>query len=375
MIYMENVRLREIGAVLNRFPLIIFGAGKMAIKTLDCINETYPDYDFSRILYFVDNDVNKWGSTFQYKENAYRIISLKDIACDIRDKVAIIVSTIYSDEILEQLANNDDFINTHVICYSDIPYAKIMDDFYLPKSLKMTEYPIIPKVIHYCWFGRAKIPDKYREWMKTWAKYCPDYEIVEWNDDNYDYKKNEYMYEAYKANQWAFVSDYARMDVVYNYGGIYLDTDVELIRNIDVLLYQKAFMGLQNDLRIATGLGFGAIKRHHTIGEFILEYEDRKFLLPDGGYDLTPCPSIQTPFLEKKGYKRENKYQVVDDIAILPAPVLGGYIGEHLVVNEDVYMLHHYAASWISPERRVVEGMLRMKREANLRKFRERYSQ
>ena len=370
MHYIENIKLSDFVYILDNYRVMLFGAGKMAGRTLDMLEEFYPQYAIDNILCILDNDPSKWGSSFKYKDNIIPIRAVDDIDSDIIGDIAIIVTTIYCDEILKQLGADEKFVKTHVICSRDMPYLKILDDFYVPPNIKITDKPLIPKVIHYCWFGGKTIPENCKEWMHTWKKYCPDYEIVEWNEENYDYKKNEYMYEAYKAKKWAFVSDYARLDVVYNHGGIYLDTDVELIKNIDELLYQNAFMGMQFDLSISTGGGFGAVKNHFNIKQNLLEYENRTFLSPSGIYDLTPCPDIITPMMEMRGYKRENKYQIVDDVAIFPAPVLGGFLLDKLVVNENVYTIHHYVASWFSAERMEAEKRIRVKRNESLKKYR-----
>ena len=117
---------------------------------------------------------------------------------------------------------------------------------------------MIPKVIHYCWFGRNELPEKHKEYIATWKKYCPDYEIVEWNEDNFDVSCNQYCAEAYSAKKWAFVSDYARLKIIYDNGGIYFDTDVEVIKNMSPLVFNDiGFLGFQNSMEITTGLGFG----------------------------------------------------------------------------------------------------------------------
>ena len=117
----------------------------------------------------------------------------------------------------------------------------------------------IPKVIHYCWFGGNPLPKSAEKCIKSWQKYCPDYEIVCWNEENFDITQNRYAKEAYEAGKWAFVSDYARLKVIFDHGGIYLDTDVELLKNIDFLLRNACFFGIQQqDNMCATGLGFGA---------------------------------------------------------------------------------------------------------------------
>lgn len=123
---------------------------------------------------------------------------------------------------------------------------------------------MIPKIIHYCWFGRGKYPAIVQKCLKSWQTHCPDYEIKLWNEDNYDIFKATYMAEAYQAKKWAFVSDFARLDIIYHNGGIYLDTDVELIKSLDSLLTLGCFVAA-DETGINTGMGFGASKNHQTI--------------------------------------------------------------------------------------------------------------
>ena len=128
----------------------------------------------------------------------------------------------------------------------------------------------IPKVIHYCWFGDKELPKLAKKCIKSWNKYCPDYKIVCWTEDNFDVTCNRYVHEAYKAKKWAFVSDYVRLKVVYDNGGIYLDTDVELIKPIDDLIENSGFMGFDEKGIIATGLGFGAEAGNKIIYELFM---------------------------------------------------------------------------------------------------------
>ena len=147
----------------------------------------------------------------------------------------------------------------------------------------------IPKVIHYCWFGRNEKPNLFYKCFESWKKYCPDYEIIEWNEDNFDINMIPYVKEAYEAKKWAFVADYARLWIVYHYGGIYLDTDVELLRPLDNLLASEAFFGSEDEKSIATGLGFGARKGNNVVKCMLLDYSDQHFKNKDGTYDLTTC--------------------------------------------------------------------------------------
>ena len=213
---------------------------------------------------------------------------------------------------------------------------------------------MIPKVIHYCWFGGNPFPDEYKKYMESWRKFCPDYEIIEWNESNYDVTKNKYMHEAYEAKKWAFVSDYARLDIIYNHGGIYLDTDVELIKSLDDLLINEAYMGFQDRIYVNTGLGFGAERGHETIKELRNYYNNIRFTNPDGSYNITACPIYQTRQLINRGLKRNNKKQIVAGITIYPldyfAPKSPATL--KMKITPNTYSIHHYSASWIDDTER-----------------------
>ena len=175
----------------------------------------------------------------------------------------------------------------------------------------------IPKVIHYCWFGKGEMPKLALKCIKSWKKYCPDYEIICWNEDNFDITQNRYMQEAYEAKKWAFVSDFARLKVIYDHGGIYMDTDVEILKPIDDLLETKGYMGFDEKGLMSTGLGFGAEKGNKIVGEFLKSYEDIPFVLPDGTYDLTPCPDRNTATLTRLGMDMSKEY-TDEEINALP---------------------------------------------------------
>lgn len=111
---------------------------------------------------------------------------------------------------------------------------------------------MIPKIIHYCWFGRGKMPKLALKCLKSWNKYCSDYKVICWNEDNFDINSNQYVKEAYESRKYAFVSDYVRLYALYNYGGVYMDTDVEVIKNIDKFLAEKAFTGFESETYVTT---------------------------------------------------------------------------------------------------------------------------
>ena len=208
----------------------------------------------------------------------------------------------------------------------------------------------IPKVIHYCWFGRGDIPERDKKCIESWRKYCPDYEIIQWNEDNYDVTQVPYMKEAYEAKRWGFVPDFARMDIVYRYGGIYLDTDVELIKSLDGLLENHGFAGREAPSGcIALGLGFGAEKNLPILKEWCDYYRKLRFIDEDGKPNLKPNPIILEEYINKMGVIPEDtSVNELLGITILPPEYLcpQDYLTGRTKVTANTYSIHHYHASW-----------------------------
>ena len=208
----------------------------------------------------------------------------------------------------------------------------------------------IPKIIHYCWFGRGKMPALAEKCIKSWKKFCPDYEIKCWTEDNFDVSQNKYAREAYEAGKWAFVSDYVRLKVVYDEGGIYMDTDVELLKPLDDLLEERGYMGYDDTGCISTGVGFGCEKGNPVIGAVLADYDEISFVLPDGTYDLMPCPERNTKVMVKLGLEQNGKEQVFMGIRILPEEYfcpMGYYTGKKNI-TANTYSVHLFCASWTS---------------------------
>ena len=138
---------------------------------------------------------------------------------------------------------------------------------------------MIPKIIHYCWFGGNPLPELAQKCIKSWKKYCPDYEIKCWDETNFDINACDYVREAYEKKKWAFVSDYARFKILYENGGTYLDTDVELIAPIDDIIERGPFMGLEQSDKtyVGTGLGFGVYAGHRLVKEILESYHNTHF--------------------------------------------------------------------------------------------------
>lgn len=210
---------------------------------------------------------------------------------------------------------------------------------------------MIPKVIHYCWFGHNEKPELLQKCIASWKKYCPDYQIIEWNEDNYDLSQTpKYVQQAYSAGKWAFVTDYARLDVIYHKGGIYLDTDVELIKGLDSLLSYNGFLGYETDNSVNTGLGFGAIAGLPLLKDLMDDYMDCTFLTEEGMFDLLPCPQRNAPVFEKNGLNADGKKQILqDNILILPPEYLCplDYQTGHMNITDHTFSIHWFSASWV----------------------------
>ncbi len=206
----------------------------------------------------------------------------------------------------------------------------------------------IPKVIHYCWFGKGKMPPLAEKCIKSWKKYCPDYQIICHNEENFDVTENRYAREAYEAGKWAFVSDYVRLKVLFEEGGIYMDTDVELIKPLDPLISDGGYLGRDDNGLLATGLGFACEKGNALIGHFLSDYDDIPFLLEDGKYDITPCPDRNTQTMVKLGLKPDD--QIFMGLRLLPEDYLCPmkyYTGKK-IITKNTYSIHHFCASWTS---------------------------
>ena len=231
----------------------------------------------------------------------------------------------------------------------------------------------IPKIIHYCWFGRNPKPELAEKCIKSWKKYCPDYEIREWNEDNFVVASAPlYVRQAYEAKRWAFVTDYVRLKALPEIGGVYMDTDVEVIKPLDPYLKHEGFVGFEHPQRVQTGL-MACRKDFPLFVEFLRHYDDASFLNPDGTPDITTNVEVLTNLCVRHGLALSDQYQVVDGLAVYPREVFCpvDYDTMKLKKTRKTVVIHWFSGSWHTEEerRQMEEEKLRQKREkaSNLR--------
>lgn len=207
---------------------------------------------------------------------------------------------------------------------------------------------MIPKRIHYCWFGNNPKPRLIQKCIASWKRMLPDWEISEWNETNYDVTKNAYIAEAYKQKKWAFVVDYARFDILNQYGGVFLDTDVELLKPIpDSFLAYQAFTGFESDETVNPGLVYASQPGQSALQAIMNTYEHKQFGEKINGR-IENIVDIVTGVLDSKGLKKDNSFQVIDGIAVFPKEYFCCFNHETQAfeIESETISIHHYAASW-----------------------------
>lgn len=348
MLNLKNYSIERIKNVALYKKVILWGAGKRTEYFLKMYRME------STVEMIIDNDKNRLG---EYVADDNVIIPIRDKYAlldyvrryGIESVLLIITPRFFDIEIMEQLDEIDQLNGL------DCCLASLIDDFYEIQTFDYSKgADRIPKKIHYCWFGKKNIPDHLKRYIDGWHKMCPSYEIKCWNEDNYDIKKNKYMYEAYQVGKYGFVPDYARLDIIYQEGGIYLDTDVELLKKPDELLKDDMFCCFNCYGMVALGLGFGAVPGHPLIKKMRDVYDGKSFYKRDENgnmvEDLTACVWYQNPIIEQAGFNMNNSYQKKNGVVIYPsevmAPTGGSGVGDNF--TDKTISIHHAELSWVT---------------------------
>lgn len=208
---------------------------------------------------------------------------------------------------------------------------------------------MIPLIIHYCWFGGKPLPEDAKKCIESWRKFCPGYAIVEWNESNFDLNSCKYVAQAYDAKKWAFVSDYVRLYALIKYGGVYMDTDVEIKKPLNEFMTLSAFSGFESDVGAITGI-MACEKNHPFFKELISEYDGLSFVDKSGNYDLTTNVTRITNKCLLHGLKLNNTMQTIQGFTIYPkeyfCPI--NPISGRVEITNNTYAIHWFSGSWKS---------------------------
>lgn len=326
MVNLINISYDEYIKKYDEKKIVCIGAGgtfaKFRICHLDKINLLH------NVRYVLDNNLSLKGVEINLLNNVVKVDYLPDFnECVSKEDwiIIILVGDTYISEVLNQLDSMPVFdgidciygIGTLRWGYTYFPAPKYRSE------LHKRNIERIPRIIHYCWFGPNDIPEKDLKCISSFSERNPDYEIIKWSEDNFDIKSApQYVQDAYKYKKYAFVSDYVRLWAVYKYGGIYLDTDVELFRSLDFILGFRMMFAYMEYGELATGLGFASEKGAAELKEMMDMYNKIPFVLENGKLNLTPCPRYTNDYFRRKGVSLDNSLEILDDIVFLPSDYL-----------------------------------------------------
>jgi len=329
--------------------IVCYGAGRMLVQLVELI---CPQYHFEqRIAFVVDSNTNLHNTVVSINGREFRVRSMDDVLenATINDLVFCITSLADID-IFSILKTHKKLKNCPV--YSLAPLwvfeqTRIAESAERPPTgYRMCTTPQIPKVLNYAWFGGNTMPDKNKRCIDSWRKFCPDYQIVEWNEGNYDVSSHHFPRDAYAARKYAFVADFAKLQLAYQYGGIFLDVDVEIIKNLDELLYNTAYCGFHNHYEVAFGLGLGTVAGLPIVKELLDMYDDTIFSADDTG--KLACNILQTQGLQRYGLILNGSFQIIDGLAVYPTeyfnPIL--FTSGQAKITENTYSAHFPDVSW-----------------------------
>ncbi len=330
--------------------LIFIGAGKRALSFLE-------KYEWE-VFCCIDNNAGKQGTYMNVQGKNIPIHSWDYLVRSISPDCILLITPNDFSSLLERI-EGDDLLKA-CDCYIAAYMSAMQWDedriaaSNVPFTITKGTIPKIPKIIHYFWFSGDPYPEKVQKCIDSWHKYCPDYEFKKWDLNNYKTDCN-YANMALRQHLWAAASDFCRCDVVYRYGGIYLDTDVELVKPLDDLLYDKGFFCFESALGVDPGSGFGAEKGNPIIKEICHSYEklERNRVYQEtsnGDLERVNILELYTNILVSHGLKRTGSYQVVDGIAVYPPLVLSpySYMTGLLAPYDKTYGIHHWISAWVT---------------------------
>ena len=356
--------------------LICFGISKHVEEFCDSFGS---DDWLDSVKCFVDNDPGKYNGSVEYRGRTFPVYDPSCLEGCRNTNVLITVKKLgTANEIAGQLSrmkiddSNKCFNLRRIEEYNKYQHNDNAVEQHFSEGQNT---PQINKTIHSCWLSGEEKPDMYLKCMESWRKYCPDYEIIEWTPENYDLSKNKYLLQAYESGKWAFASDYIRLDAIHEYGGLYMDMDVEIKKCLDPLLGFSAFFSIDQTAHIDLGSGFGARKEHPLIKRLLDAYSDLEFSAEEQWGDdrvLVTQPARLLPLFMQAGFRKTTDSQIVDSCAYL-SPNFIRIIEDPVQVGRNIrgdeYAIHWHYAGWQTQEYIVNRQNKWIRYEEDLRKY------
>lgn len=324
--------------------LICYGAGMLPYY----VEPLFQKYGIDRrIACFVDGDVKKQGKYVHYACSKFRIESPEIMRKLNPDEYIILITAERYKSIFLCISGIIDNISRWE-CYA-YPilnrsfFQENRGDMHLPNDIIR-----IPKIIHYIWFGEKEKSALHKKCISSWREILPDFEIIEWNEKSYNVNKNQYTSQAYERKKWAYVADFARLDILHTYGGVYFDTDVELKKQIHHLLCYEAFICFGEWPAPASGAGIGCVKGNGIIKEMMETRSVIPYIQKDGSDDAHTNSNYEEEILLRQGFQMDFSFQIRNGMAIYPPDVIApvSVTGQKSYVTERTVGIHYGVNSW-----------------------------
>lgn len=331
--------------------IICYGAGLVALST----EHIFENANIAnRVHAFVDRDNKKAGTSVNYNNREISIIGIDElIKLDLSDKVLLLTLEVFGS-VIEELDKYSELSQLPCYIFTELNKSYIASCAHADLFSNANISVQIPKVIHYAWLGEGEKPTEILECIDSWKKQCPDYEIVCWNEDNYDVYQNRYMRESYKAKKYAFTADFLRLDILYRHGGIYLDTDVKLLQSLDTVLHNQAFA-----VYLEWAVPTFAICGCRAGLPIFKELRDNPrstlpFLEPDGTYNQKISSYYEVDILEKYGFRKDFSPQTIKDLTMYPPQYfsISGRLGLCAPITERTIGVHYCYRTWADSNRK-----------------------
>lgn len=330
----------------NNKKIVFWGAGAIGRVLIPYICNLH-ELD-ERVIGYIDNNTAKQGQEVELISRKVKIYSGALLESLNKEAYVLMITNGDFYSVLEQLKGMPS-VEGVMVCIAPVVQLAEKNETNIAGIYKSSEKPMIPPIIHYCWFSGNPIPSELQKCIESWHEKCPEYEIVRWDETNYDYKKYPYTRQAYDAGKWGFIPDLARLEILYEYGGFYLDTDVKLLKNLDTLRYQEGFCGREDWGHVNFGGGSGCVKHLDIVGELLDFRKNIPFLLADGQYNLEASGYYETKPLMDKGLSITNRTEIIEGLTVYASEYFCpyNYISGRENITGETMSIHYFSGGWL----------------------------